>query len=44
MERSIWQKLRSLLDLNKNGKVELWEFAVFSVGFVVAGAVISSLL
>ena len=44
MERSFLQKLRSFLDLNKNDKVELWEIAVFSVGFVVAGAVISSFL
>lgn len=42
MENSIWQKLRSLLDLNRNGKVELWEIAVFTVGFIVAGAVINS--
>jgi hypothetical protein len=35
-------KLKNLMDLNKNGKVELWEIAIFAVGFIVAGIFLSS--
>lgn len=38
----MFDKLNKLLDLNKNGKVELWEIAVFTVGFIAAGVVLGN--
>ena len=38
------KKLFSLLDLNKNGRVETWEILVFLIGFLAAGVVLNTFL
>lgn len=40
----MFQRLRKLLDLNSNGKVEIWEMAIFAIGFIVAGIFLNSLV
>ena len=38
------EKLRDLIDLNKNGKIELWEIGVFVAGFIAAGIFLGSVV
>ena len=35
-------KLKNLIDLNKNGKAEVWEIAIFAIGFIAAGIFLSA--
>ena len=37
----MFENLKNLMDLNKNGKTEWWEMGIFAVGFIAAGVVVS---
>jgi hypothetical protein len=37
-------KLKNLIDLNKNGKIEVWEIAIFTIGFIAAGIFLNSFI
>ncbi len=37
----MFDRIKNLLDLNRNGKIEPWEAAIFIFGFFVAGVVLN---